>query len=250
MRAPCKPENVNLYPMKKGGYMVSKVDKSSKKTKANDRPVAPVNKAREMTLFLRADQTKDSAIAEAALSPEMANASTTADYSKGIFPDIRLQDCIEVMQAEIKAVNGGNLDKLEGILTAQAEALNAVFNNLAKRSIHAKYMEHMDTYLRLALKAQSQCRTTVEAIAEIKYPKSATFIKQQNVANQQQVNNDSATSTPARVREKDITPTNELLTDTSNSALGTGQSLQRKSQGVRDGGNNPVKQRGNIVDHV
>lgn len=193
------------------------------------RPVAPVsastppapkiNKARHMTLVMHGDQTEDRAIAEAALSPEMANASTTADYSKGIFSDICLQDCIEVMQEDIKAVNGGNLDKLEGMLTAQAEALNAIFNNFAKRAIHSTHMQQLDTYTRLAMKAQAQCRTTVEAIAEIKYPKSATFIKQANIAQQQQVNNGKA---PAHAREKDITPTNELLAESKHAALDTG----------------------------
>ena len=173
-----------------------------------------------MTLVIHADQTEDRAIAEAALSPEMANASTAVDYTTGIFPDICLQDCIEVMQADIKAVNSGNLDKLEGMLTAQAEALNAIFNNFAKRAIHATHMPQLDTYTRLAMKAQAQCRTTVEAIAEIKYPKSATFIKQANIAQQQQVNNGQE-KVPARAREKNITPTNELLAEPAHAALDT-----------------------------
>jgi hypothetical protein len=65
----------------------------------------------------------------------------------------------------------------------------------------------------MALKAQSQCRTSIEALAEIKYPKSATFIRQQNVASQQQVNNGQAEglAPPRPAREKDITPANELL---------------------------------------
>jgi hypothetical protein len=184
-------------------------------------PLAPkINKARHMTLVVHGDQTEDRAIAEAALSPEMANASTTADYTTAIFPDICLQDCIEVMQADVKAVNGGNLDKLEGMLTAQAEALNAIFNNFAKRAIHSTHMPQLDIYTRLAMKAQAQCRTTVEAIAEIKYPKSATFIKEANIAQQQQVNNGKA---PAHAREKDITPTNELLTESAHAALDTGR---------------------------
>lgn len=183
-------------------------------------PVTPVNRARKMTLVMHGDQTRDQAIAQAALSPEMANASTTADYSQGIFPDICLQDCIEVLQEDIKAVNGGNLDKLEGMLTAQAEALNAKFNNFAKRAIHSTLMPQLDIYTRLAMKAQAQCRTTVEAIAEIKYPKSATFIKQANIAQQQQVNNGKA---PAHAREKNITPTNELLTESAHAALDTGR---------------------------
>ena len=173
--------------------------KSTKESTKPAAPVAPVNRARKMTLVMHGDQTRDRAIAEAALSPEMANASTTADYSQGIFSDICLQDCIEVMQDDIKAVNGGNLDKLEGMLTAQAEALNAIFNNFAKRAIHSTVMPQLDIYTRLAMKAQAQCRTTVEAIAEIKYPKSATFIKQANIAQQQQVNNGKE---PARAREK------------------------------------------------
>ena len=194
--------------------------KSTKEAKKPSTPAAPINKARHMNLVIHGNQTQDRAIAEAALSPEMANASTAADYTTGIFPDICLQDCIEVMQADIKAVNGGNLDKLEGMLTAQVEALNAMFNNLAKRALNATYLPQLDTFTRLAMKAQSQCRSTVEAIAEIKYPRSATFIKQANIAQQQQVNNGKE---PVHARKKDITPTNELLTESAHAALDKGR---------------------------
>jgi hypothetical protein len=62
-----------------------------------------------------------------------------------------------------------------------------------------------ETLLRLALKAQSQCRTTLESLSAIKNPKSVAFIRQANVANNQQVNNES---TP-RARENTNAP-NEL----------------------------------------
>lgn len=176
-------------------------------------PAAPGSRARHMELVLQKGQTEDRATAEAALSPELPNASTAADYSLGLFSDIRLQDCIDTMQADIKAVNGGNLDKLEGMLTAQAGALNVMFNTFAKRAIHADVMPRLETYFRLALKAQAQCRATVEAIAEIKYPKSATFIRQANIAQQQQVNNSGPFpyASHAHAQEKNVTPTNELL---------------------------------------
>jgi hypothetical protein len=48
-------------------------------------PVASIKKARHMNLVIHGEQTQDRAMAEAALSPEMANASTTADYTTGIF---------------------------------------------------------------------------------------------------------------------------------------------------------------------
>lgn len=201
--------------------MASKVVKPAKKPAPEAAAPAQVNKARQMNLAVRSGQSQDKATAEAALSPEITNASTAVDYTTAIFPDLCLQDCIEVMQADIKAVNGGDLDKLEGMLTAQAGTLNAMFNNFAKRAIHAQYLPQMDTYTRLAMKAQAQCRSTVEAIAEIKYPKSATFIKQANIAQQQQVNNGRGKAPFAH--EKNITPTNELLTESTHAALDTGR---------------------------
>ena len=109
-------------------------------------------------------------------------------------------------------------------LTGQAVALNAMFNSFSKRAIHADVMPTLDTYFRLALKAQSQCRSTVEAIAEIKYPKSATFIKQANIAGQQQVNNSprsAGSGASPLTREKNVTPTNELLTGTQHAQMDT-----------------------------
>lgn len=44
--------------------------------------------------------------------------------------------------------------------------------------------------MRLALKAQSRCRATIETLAEIKNPKPVAFVQQANISNgPQQVNN-------------------------------------------------------------
>ena len=93
-------------------------------------------------------------------------------------------------QAEL--VKSGDLSRPEEILSAQAGTLDMLFNILADkalRNINAGFQGAGETYLRMAMKAQSQCRTTIEAIGELKYPKSPTFIRQQNIAGQQQVNN-------------------------------------------------------------
>jgi hypothetical protein len=65
-----------------------------------------------------------------------------------------------------------------------------------------EYVNAAETYMRLALKAQSQCRTTLETLAGIKNPASVTFVRQANVAHgPQQVNNESfETSTRGRAR--------------------------------------------------
>jgi len=91
------------------------------------------------------------------------------------------------------AVGNGDLGRPEAILTIQAHTLDTIFNELARRSqanVSGGYLEAAERYLRLALKAQSQCRTTLEALAEIKNPRPVAFVKQQNIAaGPQQVNN-------------------------------------------------------------
>jgi len=62
---------------------------------------------------------------------------------------------------------------------------------------------HGGTYMRLAFKAQSQCRATWETIATIKHPPAVAFVKQANyAAGNQQVNN--GTPEPARARENEF----------------------------------------------
>lgn len=96
------------------------------------------------------------------------------------------------VQFQAELVKRGDLSRPEEILSAQAGTLDMLFNILADkalRNIAGGYQGAAETYLRMAMKAQSQCRTTIEAIGELKYPKSPTFIRQQNIAAQQQVNN-------------------------------------------------------------
>jgi hypothetical protein len=84
--------------------------------------------------------------------------------------------------------------RAEQMLIAQAHTLDAIFGNLARRAAlnAGEYMGATDTYLRLALKAQSQCRATLETLAQIKNPPPVAFVRQQNIGVNQQVNNGSA----------------------------------------------------------
>ena len=84
------------------------------------------------------------------------------------------------------------------MLTSQAAALNAIFGELARRAAMnmGEYLDATDRYLRLALKAQTQCRATLETLATIKAG-PAIIARQANIAHgPQQVNN--GVSTPVR----------------------------------------------------
>ncbi len=93
-----------------------------------------------------------------------------------------------------------------------------MFMNLALKANKAQHLKIFQTYLNLALKVQSQSRTTTLAIAELKFPKQVIVTKQANIASgaPQQVNNHIATTSTnlnakPRAREKKQTEQNELL---------------------------------------
>ncbi|UVE64754.1 hypothetical protein L2Y90_12940 [Burkholderia pyrrocinia] len=146
-----------------------------------------------------------------AATPLIRGASTGMTYAEQMFSnELRLSAYSEQLSKQVKNVQDGNLAGLEAMLTSQANTLDLMFNTLALKSAHCDHMAKMESYLRLALKAQSQCRSTVEALAEIKNPRPVAFVKQANIANgPQQVNNGSGS--PSRAREEKNETTNELL---------------------------------------
>jgi hypothetical protein len=93
------------------------------------------------------------------------------------------------------------------MLAIQAHTLDTIFNELARRSwsnVNGGYVEAGERYMRLALKAQSQSRATIETLSEMKNPKPVAFVQQANIANgPQQVNNENfETSTRAHAHAR------------------------------------------------
>ena len=83
-----------------------------------------------------------------------------------------------------------------------------------------RYLDAADRYMRLALRAQGQCRATLEMLAAIKNPSSVAFVRQANIAHgPQQVNN--GVPPPLRAGESEIEP-NKLLEATHGERLDTG----------------------------
>ena len=174
-------------------------------------------KADRLRVTEQKQKSREQQIAEISLNPITLNTNTARVFSSGVFGELAITESIEVVRKMTDAVvQGSNLNELEELLTTQAVALNGIFNYLALRA-HTNighYPETVEKYMKLALKAQSQCRSTIEAINEIKNPSSATFVRQANIGNAVQVNNGkpNLTSTHAGARTgKKQTEPNKLL---------------------------------------
>ncbi|MDR6153926.1 hypothetical protein QF021_002015 [Acidovorax delafieldii] len=169
------------------------------------------------TLQLHKDpaQTDAAQIAAMALGSVAANAMTARTFAKGTFGTLDVTECVMTLKQRVDTTHDGNLKHAETTLTAQAAALDAIFNEMARRAAlnMGEYLEATERYMRLALKAQGQCRATLETLAGIKNP-PVIFAKQANIAHgPQQVNNDSfpsSTRIRAHARKRGTTP-DELL---------------------------------------
>ncbi|QIG46815.1 hypothetical protein G5V57_03055 [Nordella sp. HKS 07] len=72
-----------------------------------------------------------------------------------------------------KSVHNNDMRDVEAMLVTQAMTLNAMFADLSRRSainLNSNYLEAGERYLKMAMKAQSQCRMTLETLSAIKNP--------------------------------------------------------------------------------
>ncbi len=156
------------------------------------RPVRAAQAASEpntLVTRLKPNETPVEANADMVVAGLVTNVVTAVQFSKGPFGDVDLTECLVKLHAAIDRVHSGDLRDTEALLAAQAVTLNTMFTHLANLAAKTESVDQLDRYLRLALKAQGQCRATLETLAEIKRP--PTFIAQQaNIAHgPQQVNN-------------------------------------------------------------
>ena len=122
------------------------------------RPDTKAN-ATELSDEKKAEQAKT--LAQVAIRPSANAAAVISEYGK-TFGDQNVVELMDVLIDSIENVNKGDLNRCEGMLMGQAYALQSIFMNLSLRSINQEYMKNVETFLRRALKAQSQCRATLE----------------------------------------------------------------------------------------
>jgi hypothetical protein len=203
---------------------------ASKKAPKTASP-APGKNPDALDLWREDGRSRASMLAQFALSPEFSNASTFKDFSAHLWgrENLHLTEIVGQLMRQSENAQKGDLSRAEGLLTIQAHTLDAIFNSMARRAAEnaGTYLGATETYLRLALKAQSQCRSTLEALAEIKNPRAVAFVRaeQANIAQgHQQVNN--GTQAAARVENQTSpielleAPRNDLDTATPATAIG------------------------------
>ena len=136
-------------------------------------------------------ESTGAALARVALAPAANAAIVIGAYaSKTVGSELELTALAEGLRESVSKAKDGDLSTLEAMLISQATALQTIFCVMAQRAAGQSQLRHYETFLNLALKAQSQSRATISALVDLKYPRQVAFVKQANIAHgPQQVNN-------------------------------------------------------------
>ena len=148
--------------------------------------------------------------AELITSPELAayRVINQVEAKSGVGGGIDVPTLMAHLRDQGKAANKGDLSQAEAMLMNQATALQSLFARLAERAMGNDTISAFEANMRMALRAQSQCRSTLETLAVIKNP-PVVYARQANVTTgPQQVNN--GTEALSRAREIENKP-NQLL---------------------------------------
>jgi hypothetical protein len=131
-----------------------------------------------LELTQEAGKTEGQLFARAVIDPTVRHASTAAFFASQSFGTGRpsMMASAEVLAKEISKVEAGDIGLASRLLASQAVTLDALFIELARRSGSnmGDYPQAMERYMRLALKAQSNCRATLEAMAKLHQPREQT----------------------------------------------------------------------------
>ena len=176
--------------------------------------------------------------AKAIISPEVgAFRVVSACEQPSLKEQLDTPALIRLLKDRGEAVNHGDLSHAEAMLAAQATGLQTLFVRLSERAMEQSLMPNIEAFMRLALRAQSQCRATLESLASIKNP-PVIYARQINqTTGPQQINNGTA---PSRKRENETEPsrlsegTHELLQDTRASGTAGGGNPALETVGTLD----------------
>jgi hypothetical protein len=132
-----------------------------------------------LTIEQATDETGAQAMARKLLDPAFKNAAASAGFIDKMLGGIEkpgVTDYADNLIAKAEKAASGDMAMASRMLATQAVTLDAMFAELARRCAMnmGDYINASERYGRLALKAQSNCRATLEALAKLHQPREQT----------------------------------------------------------------------------
>jgi hypothetical protein len=203
------------------------------------RKMTPISTVRKTSVRAECSQPDGSGVekrrryARLLLAPETAAvlAIRAAEGVEDLQKCTDLKMLVDVLRSQAEAVSNNDMTQIEAMLVNQATALQYLFSNLTSRAMSQPVISSLEAFMRMALRAQSQCRATLETLAAIKNP-PVVYARQANVTTgPQQIINGTAASSQAGEMEiqqsklLEVQHGNYLDTSAAGAAIGVDSEL-------------------------
>jgi hypothetical protein len=212
---PTAPLEIRAEAERRAQLCESSLDDNTKTDKLEAKPMAkpkqkpkpaaepPINK-RAVYVHSSDGELTDSEINKTYLKPQVTAALNMQSWSG----ELSVHGIRTALVTEIDEVAKGNMARPEAMLLCQAHTLDFLFSQLAQKANNQQHMPNYEGFMRMALKAQNQCRMTLETLSNLKNP-PVIFAKQANFSGggHQQVNN----GVPASRTEENKNLQNKIL---------------------------------------
>ena len=148
--------------------MTDKTRESGKRNEANVFKVKP-----------EPGEVEGTSVARTTLDPVVRHANLATWIAGNAFsdtPKTTILASTEALQSIVAEAQAGDMNMASRLLASQAITLDTLFTELTRRAVSnlGQYPDAVERYLRLALRAQSNCRTTVEALTKLHQPREQT----------------------------------------------------------------------------
>lgn len=136
-------------------------------------------KSNTLPIEKREGEADGHALARVSLDPLTRHANIGGAFAEQMFAGRQrpsIADNVAVLGDEVAKAANGDLTLASRILASQAVSLDAMFTDMARRSIEnmGQYLNAGELYMRLALKAQAASRATLEVLAKLHQPREQT----------------------------------------------------------------------------
>lgn len=139
-------------------------------TKATTKPKAKAGKKKgTITVEGEAGKSEERKLADVSINASASAMSAIRMFHHGSFGEQDVTELYLALLERNEAPEKGKLAPYKAMLAAQADTLNAIFTETSRRAAinMGEHIPATEKYLRLGLKAQAQCRATIEALDKL-----------------------------------------------------------------------------------
>jgi hypothetical protein len=136
------------------------------------------------------EESRSQNLAKLTLNPAYRSAAVITKFDSN--QNVDFWDLTLEVKTQATALQTGDMENAVSMLSTQAIALDCLFSNLSRRAcgnMEEGFGEAAERYMKLAMRAQAQCAKTIQTMGELKNPRHIAFVRQANIAHNQQVNN-------------------------------------------------------------